>query len=94
MLDDAVVAAEAVEPDPDFPINDIRYWRPIDSLFVELHRAMTERTSRAFLDAIIVGYDTELGFPTNIEYRARRNVADGGSIYTLRNVQPLVGDRR
>ena len=94
VLDGAVVAAEAVEPDPDFPINDIRYWRPIDSLFVALHRAMTEQASRAFLDAIIVDYDTELGFPTSIEYRAKHNVADGGSISTLRNVQPLVADRR
>jgi hypothetical protein len=94
VVDGAVVAAEAVEPDPDFPIHDIRYWRPIDSLFVELLRSMTEPAARTYLDAIVVDYDTELGYPTSIEYRAKRTVADGGSTYALRNVQPLVADRR
>jgi hypothetical protein len=29
-----------------------------------------------------------LGYPTNIEYRAKANVADGGAVFSLRNVRP------
>lgn len=94
VVDGTVVAAVAVEPDPNFPINDIRYWKPIDSLLVDLYRTMTDPGASSFLDAIIVDYDRDLGYPTSIEYRARRNIADGGSIQSLRNVQPLVADRR
>ena len=40
-------------------------------------------------DEIIATYDPTLGFPTLIEYRAKPNIADGGMIHYLRNVQPL-----
>lgn len=87
--DGVVTAAEAVDPDPNFPISTIQYWDPIDSLFVDLRRAMTDRGSQTYLDAVIVEYDPELGYPTSIEYRAKKNVADGGSQLSLRNVRPL-----
>lgn len=85
----AVVAAEAVEPDPLFPIGDIRFWVPIDVLFENLYESMTQPASRSYLDEIVVDYDSELGYPTSIEYRARSNVSDGGAVYSLRNVTPL-----
>lgn len=85
----AVTAAEAVDPNPSNPITTIQYWDPIDSLFVDLRRTMTDRASRTYLDAIVTQYDPELGYPTNIEYRAKSNVADGGSQFLLRNVRPL-----
>ena len=87
--DGAVTAAEAVDPNSTYPITTIQYWEPIDSLFVDLRRSMTDRASKTHLDAIIAEYDPELGYPTNIEYRTNTNVIDGGSQFQLRNVKPL-----
>ena len=84
-----VTSAEAVDPDPNSPIDDLRYWVPIDSLFVDLRRTMTDRALRTYLDAIVVDYDPVLGYPTSIEYRAKSNVIDGGSQFLLRNVVPF-----
>src|SRR5574338_1094521 len=81
--DGAVTAAAAIDPDPNFPINTLQYWQPIDSVFANLFRAMRTSSSQTYLDAIIVDYDPVLGFPSNIEYRARSNVADGGAVYSL-----------
>lgn len=85
---DVVVAAEAVEPD-GFPITTLTLWHPVDSLFANLYRAMTEESSGSYLEAIIAEYDPVLGYPTNIEYRAKSNIADGGSTHSLRNVRAL-----
>lgn len=87
--DGAVTAAEAVDLNPAYPITTLQYWEPIDSLFVDLRRTMTDRASQTYLDAIVAEYDPELGYPTNIEYRAKANVMDGGSQFLLRNVRPL-----
>jgi hypothetical protein len=84
-----VVSVEAVDPDPAFPITNQQYWEPIDSIFAGLRSAMRDPASDIYLDAIIVSYDPQLGYPTSIEYRAKRNVQDGGSAHTLRNVVPL-----
>ena len=84
-----VTAAEAVDPNPAYPITTIQWWDPIDSLFVDLRRTMSDRTSRTYLESVIAQYDPELGYPTNIEYRAKANVADGGSQFLLRTVRPL-----
>ena len=84
-----VTAAVPVDPNPNTPITPIQYSDPIDSLFVDLRRTMTDPASRTYLDAILIEYDPVLGYPTNIEYRAKANVADGGSQFLLRNVQPL-----
>ena len=87
----AVVAAEAIEPDPNFPITSITLWQPIDSLFANLRRALSAEfdDDGSPYDEIIATYDPTLGFPTLIEYRAKPNIADGGMIHYLRNVQPL-----
>ena len=85
----AVTAAEAVDPPTQFPITTLQYWAPIDSLFVDLRRTMTEKDAQWYLDAVIADFDAVLGYPTNIEYRAKRNVADGSSVFSLRNVLPL-----
>jgi hypothetical protein len=85
----AVTAAEAVDPQPQFPITTLQYWEPIDSIFVDLRRTLTEKEAQWYLDEVIADFDPTLGYPTNIEYRAKRNVADGGSVYSLRNVLPL-----
>lgn len=87
----AVVAAEAVEPDPNFPITLIALWHPIDSLFANLRRTFRSEfdNSGSPYDAILVTYDLTLGFPTQIEYRTKSNIADGGMTHYLRNVQPL-----
>ncbi|HEX6315161.1 MAG TPA: DUF6174 domain-containing protein [Gemmatimonadaceae bacterium] len=87
--DGAVVAVEAVEPDPAFPITNTQYWEPIDSIFVDLRLTMEDPATDTYLDAIIVSYHATLGYPTSIEYRAKPNVVDGGSVHSLRNVQPL-----
>lgn len=84
-----VVDAEPVEPDPGSPITTLAFWHPIDTLFENLHRAMSESGSQSYLEAIVVDYDPGLGYPTSIEYRAKSNIADGGSSLSLRNVRPL-----
>jgi hypothetical protein len=84
-----VVAAEAVEPDPGVPITMLTLWHPVDSLFANLYRAMTDGSPGSYLEAIIAEYDPVLGYPTSIEYRAKPNIADGGSTHSLRNVRPL-----
>jgi hypothetical protein len=85
----AVTAADAVDPQSQFPITTLQYWAPIDSIFVDLLRTLTEKEAQWYLDEVIADFDATLGYPTNIEYRAKRNVADGGSVYSLRNVLPL-----
>lgn len=85
----AVTAVEPVDLDAPYAVSMLSYWRPIDSLFVEVFRAMSAPASDSYLDAVIVKYHDALGYPTQIEYRARRNVADGGALYDLRNVRPL-----
>jgi uncharacterized protein DUF6174 len=84
--DGAVANAEPVEPDPNFPITG-SYWQPIDSLFVDIHRRITEQAS--YLDAVIANYDAQLGYPTRIEYRYKANILDAGAIINVRNVVPL-----
>ncbi len=83
-----VVDAVVVAPDPRYPITNVQFWEPIDSLFVDLRRTMSDEGSRTYLEAIIATYDATLGFPTSIEYRAKANVIDGGSLFSVRNVQP------
>ena len=85
-----VVAVEAVEPDPNFPITTLTYWRPIDALFADLHRAMKESSGfSSYYAAILVDYDAVLGYPTSIEYREKPNIADAGATITVRNVRAL-----
>ncbi len=84
-----VIDAQAVEPDPNFPITTLTYWRPIDSLFATLHRAMAESDLSSYYAAILVEYDGVLGYPTSIEYRSKPNIADAGATYSLRTVLPL-----
>ena len=84
-----VVDAVPVEPDPGSPITTLALWHPIDTLFESLRRAMSESGSQSYLEAIVVDYDSELGYPTSIEYRAKSNIADGSSSLSLRNVRPL-----
>jgi Family of unknown function (DUF6174) len=86
---EVVADAQAVEPDPNFPVTTLSYWQPVDSLFTSLRRAMSESGLTSYLESIVVDYDPVLGYPTNIEYRARSTVADGGATYSLRNVLPL-----
>ena len=85
----AVVDVQPVETDPAYPITYQQWWQPIDSLFVSIHRHMTESSFQSAYAAIIVTYDDALGYPTRIEYRGKPNVADAGAIITVRNVVPL-----
>lgn len=84
-----VVAVEPLESNPEFPIVTFQYWVPIDSIFNDLYRTMTEPGADYYLDRIVVSYDAQLGYPTSIEYRAKPNIADGGSTHSLRNVTPI-----
>jgi hypothetical protein len=84
-----VVAAEPVDPDPAVPIHSITLWRPIDTLFTNLRRTLTDPSSRHAYAAIVVEFDPELGYPVLIEYRTHANIADGGATHHLRNVMPL-----
>ncbi len=85
----AVVDVQPVETDPAYPITYLQWWQPIDSLFVNIYRRMTEPASQSAYQAIIVEYDATLGYPTNVEYREKPGVADAGAIITVRKVVPL-----
>ena len=82
-----MAAAEAIEPNPNFPISSLRSWQPIDSLFSRLFRFMAE--GEGAFQTIIVDYDPELGFPARIEFHARSDVLDAGGAFSVRNVRPL-----
>jgi hypothetical protein len=84
-----VVAADAVEPDPNFPITTLVYWQPIDSLFRDLHHVMSAGPFESPYAEIVVEYDPELGYPTLIEYIEKPTVADAAATIILRNVLPL-----
>jgi hypothetical protein len=84
-----VVDADAVEPDPNFPITTLTYWQPIDSLFSRLRRTMSSGGSDSPYADVKVTYDAELGYPTRIEYIEKPTVADAASTITVRNVRSL-----
>lgn len=84
-----VVDADAVEPDPNFPITTLRYWQSIDSLFSDLHRVMSTGSFESLYADIEVEYDRQLGYPTLIEYIEKPTVADAAAIITLRKVLRL-----
>lgn len=84
-----VVAADAVVPDPNFPITTLRLWQPIDSLFSDLHRVMSSGPFESPYAEVVVEYDPVLGYPTLIEYIEKPTVADAAATITLRNVLPL-----
>jgi hypothetical protein len=84
-----VVAADAVEPVPDFPVTSLRFWEPIDSVFAALRRTLENADDNRLIAKIHVEYDSELGYPTVIVLRAKPTVADGDSEKNLRNVIPL-----
>lgn len=82
-----VTDAQPVELDSPFPITTLSLWRPIDSLFVMVRRSGADGDS--YLADVDVSFDAMLGYPTRIEFRAKKGVADGGSLYELRDVRPL-----
>lgn len=84
-----VVDADAVEPDPNFPITTLAWWQPIDSLFSDLHRVMSTSPFESPYAEIVVEYDQELGYPTLIQYIEKPTVADAAATITVRNVLPL-----
>lgn len=85
----AVVAVVAVEANPQFPITTLTYWHPIDTLFANLHEAMSQGDLGGYYAAIEVEYDAQLGYPKVIEYRAKPNIADAGATIEVRNMLPL-----
>ena len=84
-----VVDVDAVDPDPDFPITTISYWQPIDTLFAHIERAISESGFSSIYARVDVTYDSQLGFPTSIEYVSKPNIADAGASIAVRNVVPL-----
>ena len=84
-----VVDADAVEPDPNFPITTLTLWQPIDSLFSRLRRVMSSGAFESPYADIKVTYDPELGYPTRIEYIEKPTVADAAATITVRNVRSL-----
>jgi hypothetical protein len=82
-----VVDVQPVDTDPVYPITYQQWWQPIDSLFVNIHRTMTENASE--LEAVVVEYDSQLGYPKNVEIRYKPTILDAGAIIHVRNVVPL-----
>ena len=86
-----VVDVDAVDPDPNYPITTISYWQPIDTLFAHIERAISESGFNSVYARVDVTYDSQLGFPTSIEYVSKPNIADAGASISVRNVVPLTG---
>ena len=84
-----VADAQALDPDPMFPVDQLVYWMPIDSLFGRLKRAANDATVREVYRDIIVEFDAALGYPTRVEWISKPTVQDAGVVYALRNVRPL-----
>ena len=85
----AVSSVEAVDANPQFPITVLNYWSPIDTLFANLDRAMSQGDLGGHYADIEVDYDGDLGYPKFIEYRAKPTIADAGATIEVRNVLPL-----
>jgi hypothetical protein len=85
----AVVAVEAVEPDPNAPVGLIAYFDPIDTLFATLKRSIGSAEARLAYADITVEFDPVLGYPTTIHYQSKPEIADGGATYMVRNVRSL-----
>lgn len=86
----AVVDVDAVDPAPNFPITTLSYWQPIDTLFADIERAISESEFGSIYARVVVTYDSRLGFPTSIEYISKPNIADAGSSISVRSVIPLM----
>ena len=84
-----VVDANAVDPNAHFPITTLAWWQPIDSLFSNLRRTMSNVSFDSPYADIKATYDPELGYPTRIEYIEKPTVADAAATITVRNVRPL-----
>jgi hypothetical protein len=87
--DGAVVSAEPVDPDAEYPITTLLWWHPIDSLFARLRRTITDPASAEIWAEVSAQYHEELGYPIHITYRTHPNIADGDSNHELRNLEPL-----
>jgi hypothetical protein len=86
-----VVDVDAVDPDPDFPVTTLSYWQPIDTLFADIERAISDDGFSSVYAKVNVTYDAQFGFPTTIEYISKPNIADAGASISVRNVVPLNG---
>ena len=86
---DVVVDVDAVDPNPNFPITTLSYWQPIDTLFADIERAIAADGFNSVYARVDVTYDSQLGFPTSIDYVSKPNIADAGASISVRNVVPL-----
>ena len=86
---DVVVDVDPVDPNTNFPITTLSYWQPIDTLFADIERAISETGFSSIYARVDVTYDAQLGFPTSIEYVSKPTIADAGASISVRNVIPL-----
>ena len=84
-----VVDVDAVDPTPNFPITTLSYWQPIDTLFADIERAISNDGFNSVYAKVDVTYDAQYGFPTSIDYISKPNIADAGASISVRNVVPL-----
>ena len=86
VISNVVVEAEHVDPNSNYPINTTLWFHPIDTLFANLHRALSENRRSSPYSDILVDYHPTLGYPRTIEYREKPTVADAASTISVRNV--------
>ena len=89
VVDGEVTMVQPVDGGPPYTPNTILLFKPIDSVFTQLHRAMTDDGfNSAYID-IDAEYDADLGFPRHIVYHEGPFVADAGLSIEIRSVSSL-----
>jgi hypothetical protein len=84
--DGQVVAAQAVEPDPDVETIPLEVWPTVSEAFEAIGRASDDGDVYASIEA---EYDADLGFPRLVSLRCHENILDCGLTYEFRNLEPL-----
>jgi len=83
----AVVFVEPLTVGQQVPILTYDWWDTIDEIFARLRTSLEGLSSQGVYASIDVTYDDALGYPREIAYRAKPNVADADASYSIRNLQ-------
>lgn len=84
--DGQVVAAQAVDPDPDVEGIPLDLWPTVPAAFETIERAADNGD---VYSSVETEYDPDLGYPRRVNLQCHPNILDCGLSYELRNLEPL-----